>query len=231
MVFLGTGQSACKGPASGQITGTTVSVMNNHGVISKADPIQLADEVGPIEDRHNPTGLDDSLPRGLDGSDEKKRAENRYHKRSRLNGYAFALIRSITAGPLKIDDRSMGCIACAVFNAKPAKLGIIDNISMGGLGFQYVDNKIQLNNAFVLDILLAECGLYLADLPFKIISDFAVSRDFPGDPIEMRQVRLQFQKLNAKQQAKLKDLIFNHSAETVEISANEQVIFTQIPST
>ena len=189
-----------------------VSDMNNLYVISKEDPIQLVDKVGPIEDGYDLSGIDDPLPLDLDDSDRKKRIEYRYHKRSQLNKDAFALIRSISAGPLKIHGKSMGCIACAVFNARPAKLGKIDNISMGGLMFHHVDSKAPLNQALVLDILLADCGFYLANMPFKTITDVVIPEDVPGDSIEMRQVRLQFQKLNAIQQARLKNFILNHGA-------------------
>jgi len=213
LVCLGVRQSVCNIIVSGQVTRTMVNDMNNLYVISKDDPIQLVDEVGPIEDAYDLTGIDDSLPLDLDDSDRKKRIEYRYHKRSQLNKDAFALIRSISAGPLKIIGKSMGCIACAVFNARPAKLGKIDNISMGGLMFHHVDCKAQLNQALVLDILLADCGFYLANMPFKTITDVVIPEDVPGDSIEMRQVRLQFQKLNAIQQARLKNFILNHGAE------------------
>ena len=198
-----------------------VSDMNNLYVISKEDPIQLVDKVGPIEDGYDLSGIDDPLPLDLDDSDRKKRIEYRYHKRSQLNKDAFALIRSISAGPLKIHGKSMGCIACAVFNARPAKLGKIDNISMGGLMFHHVDSKAQLNQAFVLDILLADCGFYLANMPFKTITDVVIPEDVPGDSIEMRQVRLQFQKLNAIQQARLKNFILNHGAEIGELGVTD----------
>ncbi len=198
-----------------------VSDMNNLYVISKEDPIQLVDKVGPIEDGYDLSGIDDPLPLDLDDSDRKKRIEYRYHKRSQLNKDAFALIRSISAGPLKIHGKSMGCIACAVFNARPAKLGKIDNISMGGLMFHHVDSKAQLNQALVLDILLADCGFYLANMPFKTITDVVIPEDVPGDSIEMRQVRLQFQKLNAIQQARLKNFILNHGAEIGEIGVTD----------
>ena len=198
---------------SGQITRIMVNDMNNLYVIRKEDPIQLVDEAGPIEDAYDLTGIDDPLPLDFDDSDRKKRIEYRYHKRSQLNKDAFALIRPIPAGPLKIHGKSMGCIACAVFNAKPAKLGKIDNISMGGLMFHHVDSKAQLNQALVLDILLADCGFYLANMPFKTITDVVIPDDVSSNAIEMRQVRLQFQKLNAIQQARLKNFILSHGAE------------------
>jgi hypothetical protein len=151
--------------------------------------------------------------------DMKKRVEHSRHKRFRLDKESYALIRPISEGPLKIEGKSMGSIACAVFNAKPVRLGIIDNLSMGGLMFQHVDNRIKLNHAIVLDILLAECGFYLADIPFYIITDSIISDNVSANPIVMRQVRMQFQRLNAKQEAKLIDLILNHGVEIDEISS------------
>ncbi len=101
--------------------------MDNTYFISEDDPNLLVDEFGLIEDGYDPRGLDDSLLLDLNNLDGKKRIEYRYHKRFQLNKDAFALIRSIPAGPLNICGKSMGCIACAVFRAKPAKLGKIDN--------------------------------------------------------------------------------------------------------
>jgi hypothetical protein len=105
----------------------------------------------------------------------------------------------------------MGGIACAVFNANPSKLGKIDNISMGGLMFHHVDNKVKLGRSLVLDILLVDCGFYLANLLFKIITDVVVPDEIYSNAIEWRQVRIQFLKLNTLQQAKLNTFIVNRS--------------------
>lgn len=198
-----------------------VSDMSNLYVINNDDPIQSVDEVGPIVDGYNLTGIDEPLSLDLDDSEGKKRVEHRHSKRFQLKEDAFALIRSFTAGPLNIQGKSMGCIACTVFNAKPAKLGIIENISMGGLMFQHVASKTQINKTVVLDIILAGSGFYMADMPFKIIADSAIPEDIPGDSIDMRQVRLQFKKLNANQQARLNEFIFIHGTEIGEIGLKE----------
>ena len=184
--------------------------------INEDNPSLLVDEFGMIHDSYQPSGLGDLQLRGLDDSAGKKRIEYRYHKRFQLNKDAFALIRSIHAGPLKIKGKSMGCIACAVFNAKPAKLGKIDNISMGGLMFNHVDSKAQLRQAVVLDILLADCGFYLANIPFRTITDVVIPDEISSDAVELRRVRLQFQKLNTIQQARLKDFIKNHGTEIIQ---------------
>jgi hypothetical protein len=189
-----------------------VSAMNNLYVIGKEDSFQLLDGIELI---------DDSRPLDLDDAAGRQRVEHRYHQRFQIKEDAFALIRSIFAGPLKIQGKSMGCIACAVFNAKPSRLGKIDNISMGGLMFQHVVGKTQTSKTFVMDILLADCRFYLANIPFKIVSDCVLPDDIPGTSFEMRQVRLQFQTLNAIQQAKLKDFIMNHGTPISEIAVND----------
>ncbi len=187
--------------------------MDNMYNISQDDPNLLVDKIGEIENGYHPSEMDYSLLLDLDDSDRKKRIEYRYHKRFKLDKYAFALIRSITAGPLRVRGKSMGCIACAVFNAKPAKLGKIDNISMGGLMFHHAVSKTELHQLLVLDILLADCGFYLANLPFKIITDVVIPDEVCSDAIEIRQVRLRFEQLNAIQQARLKDFIMNNGTE------------------
>jgi hypothetical protein len=187
--------------------------MDNIHYISEAEPNLPVDEIGMIDDGYNQVGMDASLLLDLDNSDWEKRIEHRYHNRYQLTENAFALIRPISTGPLKISGMSMGCIACAVFNARPVKLGKIDNISMGGLMFNHADSKEQLSQALVLDILLADCGFYLGDIPFKTISDVMIPDEVFSDAIEIRQVRLQFQQLNAVQRARLKDFILNHGTD------------------
>jgi hypothetical protein len=199
-----------------------VSDMDNIHYVSEDDPKLPVDEIGMIKDGYNQMGMDASLLLDMDVLDGKKRIEYRYHKRYRLAEDTFALIRPISTGPLKIHGKSMGCIACAVFNAKPVKLGKIDNIGMGGLMFYHADIEEQSNQVLVLDILLADCGFYLADMPFKTITDVVIPDEVFSDAIEIRQVRLQFEQLNAIQQAQLKEFIVNHGTELERRLTNEQ---------
>ena len=187
--------------------------MDNINYISESDPNLSGNEIGMIEDGYNQIGMDTSLLLDLDNLDGKKRIEYRYHNRFQLPEDTFALIRPISTGPLKIRGKSMGCIACAVFNAKPIILGKIDNISMGGIMFHHADSREQSTQALVLDILLADCGFYLSDMPFKTITDVVIPEEVSSDAMEIRQVRLQFQQLTTIQQAKLKDFILNHGTE------------------
>ena len=82
--------------------------MDNIHYISEADPNLPVDEIGMIEDGYNQMGMDASLLLDLDNSDWKKQIEYRYHKRYQLTEDAFALIRPISTGPLKIHGKSHG---------------------------------------------------------------------------------------------------------------------------
>ncbi len=138
-----------------------------------------------------------------------RRAYNRFQ----VKVHAFALIRSVPSQPLFLTDRSMGEIACDVFRSKPIKLGRINNISIGGLAFRYIDSQAQSNESPVLDILLADCGFYLANLSFKTISDIELSEDVPIDSVKMKQLRVQFKKITPKQKIQLDYFIRNHGSE------------------
>ena len=207
--------------ASEQIKRVQVSDMNNLYFIHKDNRPPAVDEVELVENRCDRPGNGQPILRGLNYSGAKKRRERRDHPRFQLDKDTYALIRSISARPLKIEGKSMGCIACEVFKAKPAKLGIINNISKGGLTFQHMDSNIQISNEFVLDILLTDCRFYLPGIPFTLITDFVIPGDFPGEPIEMRQIRVQFQKLNASQKAKLSDFLHKHCSEIGEAGVKD----------
>lgn len=199
-------------PARLQASPALVSVVSGSDAIKNKVNFQPADDAGGILNGHGLRGIDNLQTHELNDSEAIK-SEHRSHERFRLSRDAYALIRSFSRGPLKIGGKSMGCIACAVFNAKPAKLGMIDDISMGGLAFQHVESRRDSDEAMVLDILLADCGFYLADIPYKIVKDSNISDDIPGESIAMRQVRLQFQNMTAIQQSTLKEFILAHGIE------------------
>jgi hypothetical protein len=92
---------------------------------------------------------------------------------------------------------------------------------MGGLMFHHADSKEQSNQALVLDILLADYGFYLSDIPFKTITDVVIPDEVFSDAIEIRQVRLQFQRLNTVQRSRLKDFIMNHGRDLERRMTNE----------
>ena len=143
--------------------------------------------------------------------DTLKKGDRRAHKRFQVKKSAFALIRPSAVMPICVADKSMGEIACAVYQSKPKKLGRINNISMDGLSFDYVDGREQSSPPFVLDILLAERGFYLPNLLFKSIGDVAVATDISMDPIKMKRHYVRFERLAPAQIRKIQYFIQHYS--------------------
>jgi hypothetical protein len=147
--------------------------------------------------------------------DTVKRRDRRAHKRFQVNKGAFALIRPVSATQIRVADRSMAEIACAVYRSKPTKFGRINNISMDGLLFDYIAGRERPGRSLVMDILLADRGFYLPNLTFKTISDVKVAADFSIDPIKMRQHRVRFERLTPDQIRKMQHFI-QHYCRCVE---------------
>ena len=176
--------------------------------------IQKFQGEGLIDDDYEIRPPDFSLLSDLDYQKIEKGYERRTRKRFQIKVHAFALIRPASSQPICLIDRSMGEIACGVFRLKPIKLGRINNISMDGLVFRYIENQTQSNEPTVLDILFADWGFYLGNVSFKIISDIELSEDVSIDSIKMKQLRVQFKKMTPNQKIQLDYFIRNHGSET-----------------
>ena len=163
-----------------------------------------------IDDDYEITPPDFSLLSDFDYQKIGKGYDQRTCKRFQVKVHAFALIRSALSQPICLIDRSMGEIACDVFRSKPIKLGRINNISMGGLIFRYIESQAQSNESSALDILVADCGFYFGNVSFKTISDIELSEDVPIDSVKMKQLRVQFKKITPKQKIQLDYFIRNH---------------------
>lgn len=168
---------------------------------------------GLIDNDYEITLPDFSLLSDLDYQKMDKGYERRTSKRFQVKVHAFALVRSAHSQPICLIDRSMGEIACDMFKSKPIKLGRINNISMGGLVFRYIESQAQSNESSVLDILFADCGFYLGNVPFKTISDIELSEDVSIDSIKMNQLRVQFKKITLNQKIQLDYFIRNHASD------------------
>lgn len=141
-----------------------------------------------------------------------KDKDRRAHKRLRVKKDAFALIRLVSVKQIRIVDKSMGEIACAVYRSKPVKFGRINNISMDGLSFDYIVGEGGSSQSLVLDILLADRGFYLTNLTFKTICDVKVAADFSMDPIKMMRHHVRFERPAPSQIRKIQYFIQHYSS-------------------
>jgi hypothetical protein len=141
--------------------------------------------------------------------------EKRAHERFHVNKDAFALIRPADAGQIRVENKSMAEIACAVYRSNSVRFGRINNISLGGLSFRYITGEERSNQALVLDILVAESGFYLENLMFRDIDDFEMDGDFTINSFKMRLNRVQFEILEPAATMKLQHFVENYGVSGV----------------
>ncbi|MFP4037622.1 MAG: PilZ domain-containing protein [Desulfobacteraceae bacterium] len=84
------------------------------------------------------------------------------------------------------------------------KLGQIQDISMGGLSFRYIDAEGGLGSSgSLMDIVDTESGFYLKEIPFEIVADFLVD-DLPSfSALPVRQCSVRFGELKDAQRSLL----------------------------
>jgi len=101
--------------------------------------------------------------------------------------------------------------AFAVINPEPVRLVPILDIAMGGAGV-YVNNEDQwLTKSSKLEIMVADCSFYLANIAFDSISD---CRAFPAthsNLVDGRRCSIKFGTLTPGQKSELKYFIRNYT--------------------
>ncbi|MGA7144826.1 MAG: hypothetical protein WBY47_10010 [Desulfobacterales bacterium] len=177
--------------------------------ILQPDPMKFADEFSEFD--HDTDSANRSLSLQMMETNPVRSPEKRAHERFQARKDAFALIRPPDAGHLRIADRSMAQIACAVYRSKPVRFGRIIDISMGGLLFYYINGKKRPSRSLVLDILVADSGFYLENLLFKNIADVEITDDFTTNSFNMRLNQVQFEGLKPVAMMKLKYFVENYT--------------------
>ncbi|UCC21727.1 MAG: PilZ domain-containing protein [Planctomycetota bacterium] len=105
--------------------------------------------------------------------------------------------------------------AFAVFRPHFSKLGKINNISRGGLAFEYISFQGQKEDSSAIDIFLSDRSFHLTKIPCKIIYDIKINEGYQrfGDPVETRLCGLQFGELTQEKAAQLNFFLNNHTTE------------------
>jgi len=92
-----------------------------------------------------------------------------------------------------------------------SKLGQIKDISKIGLSFRYIDSGDEPGETSELKIIIGMGGVYLDKLPFRKVNDFQIHNEYSFSSLKIRQIGLQFGKLNTQQSIQLEHFIQNHT--------------------
>jgi hypothetical protein len=137
----------------------------------------------------------------------RNRVERRSNQRIIVEKVAFALVRFAGCKPTPIKNMSMGQIGCAMFRSNPIMMGPIKDIGMGGLSFRYIEPPEPVGGDVVLDILLADSGFYLDNIPFRFISTIFAKDGFSFDTVRVKQQGVQFMNLSGNQKHRIESFM------------------------
>ena len=98
-----------------------------------------------------------------------------------------------------------GFLAVAIPDFK--KLGQIKDISKGGLAFQYLADAEQTKDSVEVEILSKADDFYLKKLPARTVLDVEIKNPVSLSLLPMRQLSMQFGKLNHYQKELLNHLL------------------------
>ena len=92
------------------------------------------------------------------------------------------------------------------------KMGQIVDMSAGGFSFCYIDGSIPPLDNLKVDILLADNGYYLDQIPVGVVSDFTIGVNYPFNEKPVKRCSLKFNGLSDAKLAQLSALVPKHTA-------------------
>ena len=131
--------------------------------------------------------------------------ERRKHKRYPMPRGTFAILRNKVARLRNHAQMSIGEIAMVLYKSQPEVMGQVADMSFGGFALQ-TDSECQpMDDTVELDLLMAEQGIYLHNIPYVAIP--AKGRKQSNGAARNA---FHFTHLDADQQMRLKDLLAHH---------------------
>jgi c-di-GMP-binding flagellar brake protein YcgR len=110
--------------------------------------------------------------------------------------------------------------AYTVFSARSIIPGRINDISLGGLCFSYVEGEEWYHESSELDILFGDDDFYLDKIPFETVSDTIIENESPYSQIIMRRCGVKFGKMSSEQLEQLKHFITQNTMNGAENQFN-----------
>ena len=127
----------------------------------------------------------------------------RFHKRYLVRDGAFAVLYQNSAKLAPIVD-----ISLSGFSFRYSDSRFMDS-DRSGEAFLYHDHRTRLDHFSKFDIFLVDSGIYLDQIPCKIVSSFEIDENQTSNSVNMRRCCLQFDELLPAQISDLEYFIQN----------------------
>ena len=102
-------------------------------------------------------------------------------------------------------------VVAALRSSLKSKVGLVMNVSRGGLAFRYVESTDMVAEPLELDLKLGETGVNLKGVPVKLVNDTSMANEFSFSLIPLRKCSLQFGQMTREQTSKLELLLQYHT--------------------
>jgi hypothetical protein len=135
--------------------------------------------------------------------------ERRKYKRYPMPKGTFAILRNKMKRLDDHDRMSIGEIAMVLYKSEPEFMGQVTDMSLGGLAFSRAADPLPEPGEMELDLLMAEQGVYLHNVPYENVAAEAGEDRCEGSARTSRNA-FRFTRLDTELKKRLKGLLAYH---------------------
>lgn len=102
-------------------------------------------------------------------------------------------------------------VVAALRSSLERKVGLVMNVSRGGLAFRYIESSEMVAEPFELDLKLGETGVDLKGVPVRLVTDTGMANEFSFSLIPLKKCSVQFGQMTCKQTSNLDFFLQYHT--------------------
>jgi hypothetical protein len=135
--------------------------------------------------------------------------ERRKHKRYSMPRGTFVILRHAFEPLRNHQQMSIGEIAMILYKSEPQIMGQVTNLSIGGISFGNHMMGLPDSENVQLDLLMAEKGIYLHDVPYAAVPNRTSGKGKKNSPA-FRTNAFRFKQLDGEKKGQLRELLAHH---------------------
>jgi hypothetical protein len=135
--------------------------------------------------------------------------ERRKYKRYPMPKGTFAILRNEMKRLRDHGRMSIGEIAMVLYKSEPEVMGQVTDMSLGGLAFRWDAGAMPELGGVELDLLMAEQGIYLHNIPYKTVALEAIANKRKKSSKTHRNA-FRFTQLDTDLKNRLRGLLAHH---------------------
>ncbi|WP_319525588.1 PilZ domain-containing protein [uncultured Desulfosarcina sp.] len=135
--------------------------------------------------------------------------ERRKYKRYPMPEGTFAILRNEMKRLRNHDRMSIGEIAMVLYKSDPEVMGQVTDMSLGGLAVRWNAGALPERGDVELDLIMAEQGIYLHNIPYKTVEPKAVAKNDQRSAGTQRNA-FRFTRLDTELKNRLRGLLAHH---------------------